>query len=140
MNEKELIEKGISDLRNKLKSVSNIAEKQVSLFYYKELEKVVPCPDNEQFRKPGKGIGGFGDKMVFQKIVCRDAKNNPIFEDNKLKTKTCAFRDLDTYIRFITQDKEPERKPLTFYDGMPMDEYVQWQNMMFNRNSTRYSM
>lgn len=134
MDEKTLIAQAISSFEDKLKQISSIDEKQVALFYYHELKNIIPCPETEQFKKPGKGIGGFGDKMVFQKMVCRDSDNHPIIENSKLKTKTCAFQSMESYINFITQDKTPKRQPLSFYDGMPLEDYVQWQNIMFSRN------
>lgn len=66
MNETKLLNDGIAALENKIVTVRELCEKQVLLFYRDELRRLRPCPENEQFQRPGKGIGGRGDKMVFQ--------------------------------------------------------------------------
>ena len=91
MNETKLLNDGIAALENKIVTVRELCEKQVLLFYRDELRRLRPCPENEQFQRPGKGIGGRGDKMVFQKLVCRDKADRPIKENGSLKTKICAF-------------------------------------------------
>ncbi len=108
-------------------TVRELCEKQVLLFYRDELRRLRPCPENEQFQRPGKGIGGRGDKMVFQKLVCRDKADRPIKENGCLKTKICAFENIETYVDFIVNGKTPQRKPLAFYNGMTMEEYINIQ-------------
>lgn len=127
MNETKLLNDGIAALENKIVTVRELCEKQVLLFYRDELRRLHPCPENEQFQRPGKGIGGRGDKMVFQKLVCRDKADRPIKENGCLKTKICAFENIETYVDFIVNGKTPQRKPLAFYNGMTMEEYINIQ-------------
>ena len=149
MNETKLLNDGIAALENKIVTVRELCEKQVLLFYRDELRRLRPCPENEQFQRPGKGIGGRGDKMVFQKLVCRDEADRPIKENGSrhyfqprqprdeadrpikengsLKTKICAFENIETYVDFIVNGKTPQRKPLAFYNGMTMEEYINIQ-------------
>lgn len=58
MNETKLLNDGIAALENKIVTVRELCEKQVLLFYRDELRRIRPCPENEQFQRPGKGIGG----------------------------------------------------------------------------------
>ena len=65
--------------------------------------------------------------LVFQKLVCRDEADRPIKENGSLKTKICAFENIETYVDFIVNGKTPQRKPLAFYNGMTMEEYINIQ-------------
>lgn len=140
MREDQLLTNGIAALEQKLQKTANIDEKNVLVFYRDELQKLRPCPVEEQFKKPGKCIGGSGDKMVFQKLVCRDRDNRPIVQDGQLKTKTCAFENIDAYINFIVEGKTPEKRPFAFYNGISLDDYIVLTHITASRqNSFNYN-
>lgn len=138
MNEAKLLDNGIYSLRLKLMSEQSIAEKQVLLFYIHELKKIVPCPEDEQFRKPGRGVGGSGDKIVFQKLVCRDNDGHPLYLDKKLRLKTCVFDNLYTYVDFVSKNKNPQKKIAQFYNGMPLDDYIVLTQMSASKQNRFY--
>lgn len=138
MNEARLLNSSIHSLRLKLMSEQNIAEKQVLLFYINELKKIIPCPEDEQFRKPGRGIGGSDDKIVFQKLVCRDNEGKPLYADKKLRLKTCVFDNLYTYVDFVSNNKKPQKQFAQFYNGMPLDDYIVLTHMMSSKQNKFY--
>ena len=119
-------------------SEQSIAEKQVLLFYINELKKIIPCPENEQFRKPGRGIGGSDDKIVFQKLVCRDNEGKPLYADKKLRLKTCVFDNLYTYVDFVSNNKKPQKQFAQFYNGMPLDDYIVLTQMSTSKQHRFY--
>ncbi len=138
MDEAKLFNDGIATLRQRLKSEKNLAEKQALLFYIDELKKLIPCPEDEQFRKPGRGIGGSGDKIVFQKLVCRDNEGKPIFDNNKPKVKTCVFDNISTYIDFVSNGIKPQKRIAQFYNGMSLDEYIVLTQMTSSKQHRFY--
>lgn len=138
MDEAKLFNDGIATLRQRLKSEKNLAEKQALLFYIDELKKLIPCPEDEQFRKPGRGIGGSGDKIVFQKLVCRDNEGKPIFDNNKPKVKTCVFDNISTYIDFVSNGIKPQKRIAQFYNGMSLDEYIVLTQMISSKQHRFY--
>ncbi len=138
MDEAKLFNEGIATLRQRLKSEESLAEKQAVLFYIDELKKLVPCPEDEQFRKPGRGIGGSGDKIVFQKLVCRDNEGKPIFDNNKPKVKTCVFDNISTYIDFVSNGIKPQKRIAQFYNGMSLDEYILLTQMTSSKQHRFY--
>ena len=138
MDEAKLFNDGIATLRQRLKSEKNLAEKQALLFYIDELKKLIPCPEDEQFRKPGRGIGGSGDKIVFQKLVCRDNEGKPIFDNNKPKVKTCVFDNISTYIDFVSNGIKPQKRIAQFYNGMSLDEYILLTQMTSSKQHRFY--
>ncbi len=129
MDETKLLGNAIAALEKKIINCRELPEKQALLFYRDELKKLRPCPEDEQFRRPGKSIGGSGDKMVFQKLVCRDEEDRPLVEKGRLKTITCAFDNIETYVDFVLNKQTPQRKSMAFYNGMSMDEYLHVQTM-----------
>ena len=138
MDEAKLFNDGIATLRQRLKSEKNLAEKQALLFYIDELKKLIPCPEDEQFRKPGRGIGGSGDKIVFQKLVCCDNEGKPIFDNNKPKVKTCVFDNISTYIDFVSNGIKPQKRIAQFYNGMSLDEYIVLTQMTSSKQHRFY--
>ncbi len=138
MDEAKLFNDGIATLRQRLKSEKNLAEKQALLFYIDELKKLIPCPEDEQFRKPERGIGGSGDKIVFQKLICRNSEGIPIFDNNKPKVKTCVFDNIGTYIDFVSNNKNPQKKIAQFYNGMSLDEYIVLTQMTYSKQHRFY--
>ena len=138
MDEAKLFNEGIATLRQRLKSEESLAEKQAVLFYIDELKKLVPCPEDEQFRKPGRGIGGSGDKIVFQKLVCRDNEGKPIFDNNKPKVKTCVFDNISTYIDFVSNGIKPQKRIAQFYNGMSLNEYILLTQMTSSKQHRFY--
>ena len=138
MDEAKLFNDGIATLRQRLKSEKNLTEKQALLFYIDELKKLIPCPEDEQFRKPGRGIGGSGDKIVFQKLVCRDNEGKPIFDNNKPKVKTCVFDNISTYIDFVSNGIKPQKRIAQFYNGMSLDEYIVLTQMTSSKQHRFY--
>ena len=138
MDEAKLFNDGIATLRQRLKSEKNLTEKQALLFYIDELKKLIPCPEDEQFRKPGRGIGGSGDKIVFQKLVCRDNEGKPIFDNNKPKVKTCVFDNISTYIDFVSNGIKPQKRIAQFYNGISLDEYIVLTQMTSSKQHRFY--
>lgn len=89
-------------------------------------EDFAPVRKTNSFSGRAKALAAAA-KMVFQKLVCRDKADRPIKENGCLTTKICAFENIETYVDFIVNGKTPQRKPLAFYNGMTMEEYINIQ-------------
>lgn len=129
--EQDDIDKTIEFCHNKIKNENlSLIEKKTLLFYAKKLQDLRGCPDNQKFVKPGKCIGGYGDQMVFKPWVMRDVENNPLINGkDELVIKSCGFQDMHTYLQYVRGERKVQRKCVEFYNGMPQDEYINWQRM-----------
>lgn len=127
--EQDDIDKTAEFCRNKLKNEElPLTEKQALLFYIKELNKTSACPDDQKFKKPCRGFHGSGDQMVFKNWILRDEKNNPMTNSKgELIVENCCFQDMHAYLQCIRGERKVQKYNVDFYDGMPRDEYLNFQ-------------
>lgn len=92
-------------------------ERKALNFYVEQLHKIIPCPDEDRFKKPGKGIGGYGDSEIIMPYVVRDHQTHkPLLKsDGSLLTIQCRFHDVSRYLFSI---KTQRAESLNIIDGV----------------------
>lgn len=136
--EEELLHQTLDNCKAKFKAPeTSAAEKKAMAFYIEQLSEMGFCSDNAKFARPGKGVGGTGDEMVFHRLVVRDEQGTPVISpEGELLTEICAFEDFATYLKYV-DGKKVEPGPGIFYNGIPQDDYVS-RVLMQQRRMSRY--